>query len=78
MRELLSYSQKNAIPFFHLGGRWMTEDMLAKGVRKIAEVTDTNAELDLEQVECNITRKRNVSSDLRVCEQAFAMQFEIQ
>ena len=48
MSELLSYSQKDAISLIFFGGRGLTEEMLAEGVRKIAWVADSNADLDLE------------------------------
>ena len=47
MSELLVYSQKDAISLFYFGGRGLTENMLAEGVRKITGVADSNAELDL-------------------------------
>ena len=47
MSELLSYSQKDAISLFYSGGRGLTDEMLAEGVRKIAGVADSDAELDL-------------------------------
>ena len=34
MSELLSYSQKDATSLFYFGGRGLTEEMLAEGVRK--------------------------------------------
>ena len=52
--------------------------MLAKGVRKIAEVADSDAELDLEKLERDITRKLKLSPDLRLCEQAFVVQLQVQ
>ena len=47
MSELLSYSQKDAISLFYFGGRGLTEEMLAGGVKKIAGVADLDDELDL-------------------------------
>ena len=52
--------------------------MLAEGVRKIAGVADSDAALDLEQLERYITRKLRLSPHLRVCEQAFAVQLKVQ
>ena len=46
----------------------MTEKMLAEGVRKIDGVADSDAALDLEQLERDITRKLRLSPHLRVCE----------
>ena len=78
MSELLSYSQKDAISLFYFGGRGLTEEMLAEGVRKNAGVADSDAELDLERLEHDITRKLKLSSDVRVCDQAFAVQLKVQ
>ena len=52
--------------------------MLAGGVRKIAGVADSDAELGLGQLEHETTRQFKLSPDLRVCEQAFAVQLNIQ
>ena len=52
--------------------------MLAEGVRKIAGVADSDADLDLEQLERDITRKLKLLPDLRVCDQVFAVQLKIQ
>ena len=52
--------------------------MLAEGVRKIAGVADSDAELDLGQLEHEITRKFKLSPDSRVCEQAFGVQLKVQ
>ena len=52
--------------------------MLAERVRKIVGVADSDAELDLGQLKRDITRKLKVSPDLRVCEQAFAVQLKVQ
>ena len=75
MSELLSYSQKKAISLFYFGGRGLTEEMFAEGVRKIAGVA---GRLDLGQLERDITRKLKLSPDVRVCEQAFAVQLKVQ
>ena len=71
---MLQYSQKNTISLFYFGGRGLTKEMLAEGVRNIAGVAGSDADLDLEQLERDITRRLELSSDLRVCEQAFAVQ----
>ena len=47
-------------------------------MRKIAGVADSDAELDLEQLEHEITRKNKLSPDLRVCGQAFEVQLKVQ
>ena len=52
--------------------------MLAEGVRKTAGVADSDAALDLEQLERDITRKLRLSPHLRVCEQAFAVHLNVQ
>ena len=52
--------------------------MLAEGVRKIDGVADSDAALDLEQLERDITRKLRLSPHLRVCEQPFAVQQKLQ
>ena len=52
--------------------------MLAEGVRKIDGVADSDAALDLEQLERDITRKLRLSPHLRVYEQPFAVQQKIQ
>ena len=52
--------------------------MLAEGVRKTAGVADSDAALDLEQLERDITRKLRLSPHLRVCEQAVAVQLKVQ
>ena len=52
--------------------------MLAEGVRKIAGVADSDAELDLGQLERDIIRKLKLSPDVRVCDQAFAVQLKVQ
>ena len=69
--KLLSYSQKDAISLFYFGGRGLTEEMLAERVRKIAVLDDSDAELDLGQLERDITRKLKLSPGVRVCDQAF-------
>ena len=78
MSELLLYSQKDATSLFYFGGRGLTEEMLAEGVRKIAGVADPDAEHDLGQLEHETTRKFKLSPDLRVCEQAFVVQLKLQ
>ena len=57
MSEVLSCGQKDAISLFYFGGRELTEKMLADGARKIAGVADVDVELDLGQLECDITPK---------------------
>ena len=52
--------------------------MLAGGVRKIAGVADSDAELGLGQLEHGTTRQFKLSPDFRVCEQAFAVQLNFQ
>ena len=47
-------------------------------MRKIAGVADLDAELDLGQLERDITRKLKLSPDVRVCDQAFAVQLKVQ
>ena len=74
----MSYSQKDVISLLYFSGRGLTEEMLAEGVRIIAGVADSDAELDLGQLEYEITRKCKRSLDLRVCEQAFAVQLKVQ
>ena len=78
MSELLSYSQKDAMSLFCFDGRGLTEEMLAEGVRKIAGVADSDAELDLGQLVCDTTRKLKLSPDVQVCDQAFAVQLKVQ
>ena len=78
MSELLSYSQKNATSLFYFDSRGLTEEMLAECVRKIAGVAESNAELDLGQLEHEITQTFKLSPDLRVGEQAFAVQLKVQ
>ena len=78
MSVLLSYSQKNAISLFYFDSRGLIEEMLAECVREIAGVAESNAEVDLGQLEHEITRKFKLSLDLRVCKQAFAVQLKVQ
>ena len=78
MSELLSYSQKDTLSLFYFGGRRLAEEMLAEGVRKIAGVADSDAELDLGQLKRDITRKLKLSPDVRVCEEASAVQLIVQ
>ena len=78
MSELLSCSQKDAISLLYFGGRGLTEEMLAERVRKIAGVADSDAGLDLGQLERDITRKLKISPDVGVCKQAFAVQLKVQ
>ena len=73
----MSYSQKDAISHVYFGGRGLTEEMLAEGVRKVTGVADSDAELDLGQLERDIIRKLNLSPDARVCNQAFTVQLKV-
>ena len=58
--ELLSYCQKDAISLsFYFRGSGLSEEMLAEGVRKVAGVADSVADLDLVQLKRDNTRKLN-------------------
>ena len=52
--------------------------MLAEGVRQIAGVADADAEVNIGQLENDITRKLKRLPDVRVCDQAFAVQLKVQ
>ena len=52
--------------------------MLVEGVRNIARVADSDADLELKQLERDITHRYKLSSNLRVCEQAFAVPLNVQ
>ena len=78
INELLSDNQKDAIPYFYCGGRGLTEEMLAEGMRKVPGVADSDAKLDLGQLEHKITRKFKLSPDFRLRKQAFAVQLKVQ
>ena len=71
-------SHKDAISLFYSGGCGLTKEILAEGVRKISGVADLNADLDFGQLERDITRKLKLSPDVRVCDQAFAVQPKVQ
>ena len=49
-----------------------------EGATKIAEVADSDAKLDLGQLEHDITRKLKLLPDVRVSDQAFAVQLKVQ
>ena len=61
-----------------LGGRGLTEEMLVEGVRNIARVADSDADLELKQLERDLTHRYKLSSNLRVCEQVFAVPLNVQ
>ena len=72
MSELLLYSQKDALSlYFYSGDRGLSEEMLAEGVRKIAGAADSDADLDLEQLERDIACKRKLSFAVKLKVQAF-------
>ena len=68
MSGLLSCCQKDAISLFYFCDRGLSEEMLTEGERKTAEVADLDPDLDLEQLERDITRKLKLSPNLRVCD----------